>query len=45
MTDANDLLLKVGSDGLRRAIETAETYDIVQMKLELGSDQEVADRV
>ena len=45
MTDANDLLLKVGSDGLRRAIETAETYDIVQMKLELGSDQEVAECV
>lgn len=45
MTDANDILRKGGSDGLRRAIETAEACDIVQMKLELGSDQEVAECV
>lgn len=45
MTDANDILRRGGSDGLRRAIESADACDIVQMKLELGSDQEVAECV
>ena len=45
MTDANDILRRGGPDGLRKAIETAEACDIVQMKLELGSDQEVAECV
>lgn len=45
MTDANDILRLGGSDGLRKAIEGAEACDIVQIGLELGSDQEVAECV